>query len=205
MGARPCRVTAPVDFIREIRVRSAKTEVSGYAFPGSQMGGVHATTRCGGVSIRSGFLRVPLLPQSLISVPHRRGALQRRLIVNNYEIYKSRENLLQGQRPCAAHDHCLRAVHRFRIAPGASNKSGCGFPPGKIGAIREFQFHECTDLRSRVKRWPIDSGGGHCHGRTCSGHPDEVGTVLSHRDRRDEPGDDNQSGWNRPNVVQQSR
>src|SRR3979490_3285762 len=45
----------------------------------------------------------------------------------------------------------LRRAHQTN--PGGS-------PPGKIGAIREFQFHECTDLRSRVKRWPIDYGGG---------------------------------------------
>jgi hypothetical protein len=27
-------------------------------------------------------------------------------------------------------------------------------PPG---AIRQFQFHECTDLRNRVKRLPISA------------------------------------------------
>jgi hypothetical protein len=34
-----------------------------------------------------------------------------------------------------------------------------------LGAIREFQFPECTDLRSRVKRWPIDSIRGRAPGR----------------------------------------
>jgi hypothetical protein len=33
-------------------------------------------------------------------------------------------------------------------------------------------------------------GSPNCHGQTCSGHLDKGGTVVTYRDRRDEPGDD---------------
>jgi hypothetical protein len=58
----------------------------------------------------------------------------------------------------------LRAVSQFGIAPGASSKAGHGFPLGAIGAIREFQFHQCADLRGQVKSPPIN-GTIICTGR----------------------------------------
>jgi hypothetical protein len=61
---------------------------------------------------------------------------------------------------------CLWAVRQLRI----KQSRGAVSRLGSIGAIREFQFPQSTDLHVRVKRSPIISGGGHL---------DQVGTVLS--------------------------
>jgi hypothetical protein len=61
-----------------------------------------------------------------------------------------RKEQLPGSR---AEQVCLHAVTNFESRRAHQTKPGVVSRLGTIGAIRQYQFPECTDLRNRVKRW----------------------------------------------------